>query len=190
MTSVGSNIPTNSIYNEVWKCMEVNKGVTASEKKNGSLPESAQNIFISSEYASGMLSEDKIQDGKSGANMMDGTKSAFYISPTEKGTIIEGGKVQIVGIGSTRAEALQNALEHSVMFLGEEVTSNTKLNDRMEDSGNPLSKTILTETIKTGGKHFIREYKIVKGENAQGGTDNKEYRITVEVQGGQFTPEK
>ena len=195
MASIGSNMPTNSIYSEVWKSVEVNHGATVNEKKNGSLPESAQNIFISSEHASGMLSKDGRENGKSIANMMDGTKSAFYISPTEKGTIVEGGKVQIEGIGLSRTEALQNALEHSVMFLGEEVTTNTELNERMEDSDNPSSKTILTETIKTGGKHFVKEYKIKKVEQGKGtimvtGGDGKEYHVTVEITGGQFTPEK
>ena len=142
-----------------------------------------------------MLSKDGRENGKSIANMMDGTKSAFYISPTEKGTIVEGGKVQIEGIGLSRTEALQNALEHSVMFLGEEVTTNTELNERMEDSDNPSSKTILTETIKTGGKHFVKEYKIKKVEQGKGtimvtGGDGKEYHVTVEITGGQFTPEK
>ncbi|MCX6716471.1 MAG: hypothetical protein NTV72_00925 [Candidatus Taylorbacteria bacterium] len=193
MFMVGSNIPTNSTYKEVWNCIEVNKGATFSEKKDGVLPESAENVSISSECMSGMISKDGAEGGESIANMMDGTASAFSITPVEieKGTVIEGGKVEIDGIGSTRVEALQNALEHSVMFLGEEVETDKELNTETKDTDHSAStKTAFNEIVKRGGKHFIQGYKIVKGEEVDGGAGKKEYKVTVEVRGGQFTPEK
>ena len=186
MKDVGSNIPTNSLYSEIWKSTCINGGATFNEKKSGSLPESAQHVFIGAEHMSGIYTHDGAI-----ANMFDGTKSSFYVSPTENGSIVEGGKIEIEGIGSTRGEALQNALEHSVMFLGEEVTSNTELHDKNVDDGKDSSaESSLTEVIKTGGKHFITEYKIVKGKEVKDGRGDKEYRVTVEIQGGTFTPEK
>lgn len=193
MALFNSDIPTNSLYGENWEYTTVNNGVTQKENKIGSLPESAQNVFINSEHMLGQCTKDGVSDGKRIANTMDSTKSLFYILPTEKGTIIEGGKIELEGIGRTRSEALQNALENSVSFLGVDVASATELNDKIEDGKKASFETTLTKTIKTGSRHFVKEYKIIKVEQGKGkiiGGDGQEYHVTVEITGGQFIPEK
>ena len=206
MALIGVNVPTNSLYSEVSESMSVNNGNTFNENKIGNLPESAQNVFINSEHVSGYSSQDKHNGDNGSANMMDGIKSVFYVSPVEKGSIIEGGKIEIKGFGHTRSEALQNALEDGAKFLEVEIASNTTLDDKMEDRGDKSSfETTLTSTIKSGSKHFVKEYKIINDEQPKGEKysdgghrvygsgfygDNQEHRVTIEITGGQFTPEK
>jgi len=186
MKTVGSNIPKNSVYSELWQSSSVNDDASFAEKNTGDLPESAQHVLIGSEHLSGTYTHDGAV-----VNVYSGTKTSFYVSPVEGGTVTEGGKVEMLGIGSTRGKALQNALENSVKFLGEEVTSNTDLDDKIVDNDtNPSAESTFTEVIKVESNHYVTGYKIVKGEEVKDGKRDHEYRVVVEVRGGTFTPGK
>lgn len=185
--SFGSEAPKNSLYGETLDYTELNRGVTLKESKKGTVPESARNVFVNYELASG----ESTKVSSSGANIFSRTKSSFYIAPAEKGSAVEGGKIEMQGIGSTRSEALQNALENSVNFLGISVDTGTSLDEQAIDSDKPSFESTLTTKTKTGGRHFISEYRIVRGEEVKEGMGKKgEYKVIVEITGGQFVPEK
>lgn len=192
MALVGSNIPTNSVYSEIWGCKEINRGVTIDEIPKGELPESAQNVFIGHQQLSGNVIGMLKNGEKDTANIMDATKSVFYISPAEGGSIIEGGATEIKGVGHTRSEALQNALENAAGFLGETVSSNSELVDKTSDNGSDSHiNNSFTEVIQVNSHQFISEYRIINGEETNdGNVNNNEYHVTIEIKGGTFTPEK
>lgn len=182
MSLLSSEIPTNSLYGNYWEHTSINAGETFKQNQIGNLPESATNVFITSEHITGQAITDDMLNSES-ANAFSSTKSFFYISPTEAGSVIEGEKMVLEGIGETPSEALQNALENSVGFLDMNITNN------LESATDIKDNTVLAETIKTSSMHFIKEYKVIHTSQATE-KDHLEYRIVIEIISGEYTPEK
>jgi len=184
MNSFGSDLPKNAIYSAAWDYTQINEGITLKENNAGDIPESATEVFVRSENIHG----ESTQGSSLGENMFSRMKSSFYILPAERGLIVEGGKIEMQGIGNTRAEALQSALKNYVMFLGQDIDT-TKISDETNGIEN-----ILTSTTKTVAGHFINKYRIIQDEEVKDDINtsgiNGGYKVVVEITGGQFTPEK
>jgi len=186
MNIIGSVISKNSLYTEEFTHENINGGQTLTQKSTGSLPESANNVFIGTERISTSIS---LQTGFE-INTMNGIKSVFYMYPGTEGDILVGKKIETQGVGSTRAEALQNALEESVLLFGLEVRADSVLENRDSKEAQNLPSELFVDTTSTKGLSYITEFSVIHGGETVNTFGVTEYSVTIEVQGGQLIPQK
>jgi len=183
---IGSVIPENSLYTEEFTHKDINGGKTLTQKSTGSLPESANNVFIGTERISTSIS---LQTGFQ-INTMNGIKSVFYMYPGIEGDILEGKKIKMQGVGSTRAEALQNALEESILFFGLEVKTDNVLKNRDSKDAQNSSSELFVDATSTKGLSYITEFSVIHGGETVNNFGATEHSVTIEVRGGQLIPQK
>lgn len=198
---LGTKVPENPTYLDTLEHLNANSTHTFSDTDSGTLPESAQDIVIGHEVAT--VTADHAVTGSTGdsVDLVQGMKSVFYVAPVEGGSITEGGTSQITGFGSTRAEALQNALESAVNFMGVDISSGSKLEDSSMTGDNvSAAESALTSHTETKSRHVLKGYKILEDVQPSGGVyadgqksvwsdslSDTEHRVTVEITGGILT---
>jgi len=191
MNIIGSVIPENSLYTEEFAHKNINGEQTLTQKSTGSLPESANNVFIGTERISTSISlQTGFQQTGFQINTMNGIKSVFYMYPGTEGDILEGKKIETRGVGSTRAEALQNALEESILLFGLDVRADNVLENRDSKEAQNLPSELFVDTTSTKGLSYITEFSVIHGGETVNTFGITEYSVTIEVQGGQLIPQK
>jgi len=198
---VGADVPIDATYRSTLESLSVNGASTVSDEASGTLPDSAQDIVIGHEVAT-VAADHTTMTNHSAVDMVEGLKSTFYVSPIEQGSIVEGGTSQVIGFGSTRAEALQNALENAATFMGVDISSDLKSKSASTTGDDSFTAEIASKShTSANSKHILKGYKIIGDEQPSDGvytdgqksvsSDNlsdSEHRVTVEIIGGTLVP--
>lgn len=168
-------LPTNTSYVNIIQYSNLNSEESISNTFNGNLPESGNNILITSKRAHGQIEKDSYLDG---ANSYSLAKSTFAISPLENVSLVEGEGVETQGIGSSLQEALQNALAESMHRLGVSIENETSADTEELANQNAVSFT------KATSQHIISKYSILSIETNTDDADNPQFKVLVSVTSG------
>jgi hypothetical protein len=146
---------------------------------DGTIPESAENVVI----GLNRNTDSRLQTVNGGGDIRHTFTNDFYILPIEgESSSAEGGKAfEMKGVGETPQEALQNALEEAVDFMGLYVESEKSLEEK---SDGDTASSDFSDHITTRSAHPIKGFRVIEqqGDSIDGVEGARGYcSVTVEI---------
>ena len=185
--AVFPEVPKKPIYENAWIESAMNGVGPFHEMANGTLPESAENIFINHRMIAGSADAAKGRNGKETYDTANLTKSSFSVIPSGEGFVVDGEKRRFEGVSDTRSGALQNALEYASVFLGgKRGGAQDSLHKEGEKGKDSSVEDYSLKQNETDDESFVRKYDVIKSEIGADSLGKPQHRVTVDVQGGQF----
>ena len=178
-----SEQPTNNTYIHRLNYVSVGSLKAYEEQSKGELGDEGENMLVGSDSTSRLYGGSYVDGTNENKIMIDGLSSNFYISAAN-GELNEGGKITMRGEGESKVEAIQNALESGINFLGTKVETATHSNKKTAMSPSLEVDESLNEVVTTRGSEFVKHYKVT----AVHGGDGRPFTVSVDMIVG--VPEK
>lgn len=172
-------VPQGVMYAETMRYDNLNGTEVANGRKFGTLPEFGTNLVITSERTHGQIEKDSYDDG---ANSYSAAQSLFSMTEITDMEIQEGSTVEMGGVGTSQAEALQNALAEAIHNFGIDIKNTTELLNQDAIASQTAIKSTALTTAKS--QHIISKYHIISSEQVSSDPDKPEFRVTVSVTSG------
>ncbi len=152
------------------------------DNTQGDISEEGENIIFGTFEASSKQSSHTYADKTSDASSWDGFAQHDIIAPADI-SLESGGKFFRAGDGTTKAEAIEAALNDAIHFLGVEIASQKEYNAANTDIGNSIKiADDFSQGIETKSVQYIKSYKVVEHEEQKfESPGNSWHKVKVEI---------
>jgi hypothetical protein len=150
--AVDGAIPEGALYGRSYNYAAVNDGFRETEGGSDVLPEEAHNVVVHNHYVDGDCGVFTNAAGKPEYSTQHVTKRLFYVQPGPEQHHVEGEPFESTGFGSTKGEALRNALEDAAIRIGASVEGALMF----------IGGAVVYDVVYTSNEHFLKEYKVIR----------------------------